>query len=175
MAAVNWTDEARFTHYAVFAQDDTNSLLVSLWDSQNQTWSATNISDATSQAESPIKAKSGTPLAAVSAVGVGPNNQSAQMNLYFLTPSNIISEVVSQDGRSWRLGDLPKTAPRTVDEDSALAAVWHRCKAGCTENVYVAYLSDGQCNSLNSTDWSCLLYTSPSPRDRQKSRMPSSA
>ena len=24
-------------------------------------------------------------------------------------------------------------------------------------------------------DWICLLYTSPSPRDRQKSRMPSSA
>ena len=24
-------------------------------------------------------------------------------------------------------------------------------------------------------DWDCLLYTSPSPRDRQKSRMPSSA
>ena len=23
--------------------------------------------------------------------------------------------------------------------------------------------------------WTCLLYTSPSPRDRQKSRMPSSA
>ena len=23
--------------------------------------------------------------------------------------------------------------------------------------------------------WACLLYTSPSPRDRQKSRMPSSA
>ena len=23
--------------------------------------------------------------------------------------------------------------------------------------------------------WDCLLYTSPSPRDRQKSRMPSSA
>ena len=31
-------------------------------------------------------------------------------------------------------------------------------------------------NSLSSTDDSpCLLYTSPSPRDRQKSRMPSSA
>ena len=27
------------------------------------------------------------------------------------------------------------------------------------------------CNAL----YSCLLYTSPSPRDRQKSRMPSSA
>ena len=29
--------------------------------------------------------------------------------------------------------------------------------------------------TLISTDISCLLYTSPSPRDRQKSRMPSSA
>ena len=28
---------------------------------------------------------------------------------------------------------------------------------------------------LNSKDIVCLLYTSPSPRDRQKSRMPSSA
>ena len=27
----------------------------------------------------------------------------------------------------------------------------------------------------SSMDMSCLLYTSPSPRDRQKSRMPSSA
>ena len=27
----------------------------------------------------------------------------------------------------------------------------------------------------NKTTWTCLLYTSPSPRDRQKSRMPSSA
>ena len=32
-------------------------------------------------------------------------------------------------------------------------------------------------NSVNQAvlDFSCLLYTSPSPRDRQKSRMPSSA
>ena len=28
---------------------------------------------------------------------------------------------------------------------------------------------------LDGPHWSCLLYTSPSPRDRQKSRMPSSA
>ena len=28
---------------------------------------------------------------------------------------------------------------------------------------------------LGSLPYSCLLYTSPSPRDRQKSRMPSSA
>src|SRR5665213_3963474 len=29
--------------------------------------------------------------------------------------------------------------------------------------------------NFTSSDWVCLLYTSPSPRDRQKSRMPSSA
>ena len=28
---------------------------------------------------------------------------------------------------------------------------------------------------LDPLVWNCLLYTSPSPRDRQKSRMPSSA
>ena len=28
---------------------------------------------------------------------------------------------------------------------------------------------------LTIDNWHCLLYTSPSPRDRQKSRMPSSA
>ena len=28
---------------------------------------------------------------------------------------------------------------------------------------------------VRDANWSCLLYTSPSPRDRQKSRMPSSA
>ena len=30
-------------------------------------------------------------------------------------------------------------------------------------------------NGGSTTFWDCLLYTSPSPRDRQKSRMPSSA
>ena len=38
---------------------------------------------------------------------------------------------------------------------------------------------DGGSSTLTNTDlfldWTCLLYTSPSPRDRQKSRMPSSA
>ena len=30
-------------------------------------------------------------------------------------------------------------------------------------------------NTIYADLWNCLLYTSPSPRDRQKSRMPSSA
>ena len=31
------------------------------------------------------------------------------------------------------------------------------------------------CYAMITVYWLCLLYTSPSPRDRQKSRMPSSA
>ena len=42
------------------------------------------------------------------------------------------------------------------------------------------YNVKGPTNTAKSDDeeglpWCCLLYTSPSPRDRQKSRMPSSA
>ena len=35
--------------------------------------------------------------------------------------------------------------------------------------------NNGEENKNQGTHISCLLYTSPSPRDRQKSRMPSSA
>ena len=34
---------------------------------------------------------------------------------------------------------------------------------------------NGDNNGLSEYSIACLLYTSPSPRDRQKSRMPSSA
>ena len=37
------------------------------------------------------------------------------------------------------------------------------------------YLSQNLNNPIMALAWGCLLYTSPSPRDRQKSRMPSSA
>ena len=36
-------------------------------------------------------------------------------------------------------------------------------------------LSNGNTYPAIAMPWGCLLYTSPSPRDRQKSRMPSSA
>ena len=46
--------------------------------------------------------------------------------------------------------------------------------------VVTAVRGDGKyvgftANSFTSVSLDCLLYTSPSPRDRQKSRMPSSA
>ena len=38
-----------------------------------------------------------------------------------------------------------------------------------------ALLKKSDCFKCHAIDKNCLLYTSPSPRDRQKSRMPSSA
>ena len=35
--------------------------------------------------------------------------------------------------------------------------------------------ADARRDAMRKMTWFCLLYTSPSPRDRQKSRMPSSA
>ena len=37
------------------------------------------------------------------------------------------------------------------------------------------HLKDMLVGNILAVSWPCLLYTSPSPRDRQKSRMPSSA
>ena len=40
---------------------------------------------------------------------------------------------------------------------------------------YVSYHMTTESTPFCKEGWICLLYTSPSPRDRQKSRMPSSA
>ena len=46
------------------------------------------------------------------------------------------------------------------------------CKS-CKSRWRLDQLTDSKCPSCGSND--CLLYTSPSPRDRTRSRMPSSA
>ena len=56
---------------------------------------------------------------------------------------------------------------------------WRGTYAGGTAYVPddVVYYMDGSVGSsyMCVANTTCLLYTSPSPRDRQKSRMPSSA
>ena len=58
-------------------------------------------------------------------------------------------------------------------EDVLLAAAYRRLRE-LLEHLCRTQMTD---SSLQMTDLSarCLLYTSPSPRDRHKSRMPSSA
>ena len=45
----------------------------------------------------------------------------------------------------------------------------------CTYGALLGIRLTEGCQSVGNKRASCLLYTSPSPRDRQKSRMPSSA
>ena len=47
--------------------------------------------------------------------------------------------------------------------------------AGNTSNIEFDYKQNGRGPTIAEKVGVCLLYTSPSPRDRQKSRMPSSA
>ena len=76
------------------------------------------------------------------------------------------------DWRKKNLGEMyqynKKLAYMSVPDRSIKLLVDHDIKL--TENEWMCIkLHDGL------YDQACLLYTSPSPRDRQKSRMPSSA
>jgi hypothetical protein len=62
IASVNWVDSFGATHYRVYFQDTNNSLIQSAWDSQNQTWVASQILNATNTLVGDIK--SATPMAA---------------------------------------------------------------------------------------------------------------
>ena len=80
-----------------------------------------------------------------------------------------------------RCGDLPDLAGLKYQDNSALVRsyqysivrVWRaRASASAHTRSYMSMHADP---SQLVQRHSCLLYTSPSPRDRQKSRMPSSA
>ena len=79
-------------------------------------------------------------------------------------------------------GAIPsKSLSHMVEQMSKPRAVWVMLPAGEITAQTVSELSelleagDILIDGGNSNFQDCLLYTSPSPRDRQKSRMPSSA
>ena len=107
-----------------------------------------------------------------------------------------LKKVLQEKGMNTAVGDEGGFAPDLGSNEEALSVIMTAIeKAGYKpgEQVQIAldvaatefykdgvYKIDGK--GLDSAgmvdflaDWVCLLYTSPSPRDRQKSRMPSSA
>ena len=58
---------------------------------------------------------------------------------------------------------------------ATLASAVEASRAALMENGIAAMQNQGGITEHNTVALTCLLYTSPSPRDRQKSRMPSSA
>ena len=97
---------------------------------------------------------------------------------------------------------VPKVLPNSEQIESALKTLrissnmvvccycgdtsteWDHLRPVVRDKKPTGYISEianlvpacGKCNqSKGNKDWDCLLYTSPSPRDRTRSRMPSSA
>ena len=65
---------------------------------------------------------------------------------------------------------------REIDPVTKLVIETERSEAAkAARRHYFRELFRLQAELVKLQDWVCLLYTSPSPRDRQKSRMPSSA
>ena len=65
--------------------------------------------------------------------------------------------------------------PWTPEEDEALVAAVTKYGA-CRWSMIATHLESGRVGKQCRERWNnCLLYTSPSPRDKRQSRMPSSA
>ena len=74
-------------------------------------------------------------------------------------------ELESEFIESWKMGFI--TQPSIDYADNAIYAIF--------EGRQVIIFRFKDYGFINDNRRNCLLYTSPSPRDRQKSRMPSSA
>ena len=78
-----------------------------------------------------------------------------------------------KDNANYKL--LSKEAQEdALNSSKALAGLTNPANVGAMFAAYQAYLTI-YVNGITRKNYACLLYTSPSPRDRQKSRMPSSA
>ena len=77
---------------------------------------------------------------------------------------------ISSKARETYLETFPIVIWEALSECNKIRLSLNYCEACCME-----YLSVQEVFPLKPVFNSCLLYTSPSPRDRQKSRMPSSA
>ena len=60
------------------------------------------------------------------------------------------------------------------DAKTVHTGAWYLIRRTDLDNTQT-YVALTVFHAMQQVSWNCLLYTSPSPRDRQKSRMPSSA
>ena len=78
-------------------------------------------------------------------------------------------------------GDALEVIPRIIAETGATAIHWNRSYEAwriARDSKLKTALTEAGIEAVSHNGallWDCLLYTSPSPRDRTRSRMPSSA
>ena len=90
--------------------------------------------------------------------------------------SAAVSGTQSGGGRTRRGASRPQGAPGAIGlSGAANSAVSTAMKDAIDTEVKARKTSAQRIDSMNKGLMACLLYTSPSPRDKRQSRMPSSA
>ena len=95
-----------------------------------------------------------------------------------LPKSKLSLSAAQGQGHLWSMGSSASKEPTNLPKWLFRCFGWPT--PGAETNPYfdvetlLASVESGAIAAVKGT-WLCLLYTSPSPRDRQKSRMPSSA
>lgn len=154
LATVNWTDSKNFQHHALFYQNATGSLTLSLWDSQNKSWATKPVNVPGLQIDPTLN---GTALAA------SVNNLDFSLNIYFYTNKQEIKEFYTRDqqGGSWDKGGLTNKAPVKGYPNSQLAAYNQLCGSRqCCNSTVLLYQDPSQkLRYLNgSDDWTNIGY-----------------
>lgn len=152
LAALNWTDSQATDRSAVFYQDASNSIMVSLRDSISNEWTQRNVTRAilNSTGASKLDVLPGTPLAAVT--------NRYQVSLYYLTSDNNVAELWASDivGDVWFAGSLGTSLTSLqAMNGSSLSAQWQICN-NCSNSLCVVYQQqdgDIQVANLTSSSW----------------------
>ncbi|KAI1414565.1 hypothetical protein F5Y13DRAFT_158804 [Hypoxylon sp. FL1857] len=154
LSSTNRTDANGNMHRTVFFQDTSSAIIARRWDSQNKTWTTSNITESMRGSTSPLNPLPGASMASASCFF----NTVAETHLWFLVPDNEVSAVWLSDPDAqpdgWEhdpnYGDGPKTYP-----GSQIAATWQRGSTGSAIGTWVvAYQTpEGDINALNASNW----------------------
>lgn len=125
LAASNWTDGKGYNHRWVFFQDPWSNVIARRWDSQNNTWSTSNVTASAANSASGLVAAAGTTLA--SAALDWPN--AYNVHVYFLDPWDIVRSAYADSPVQlpdlWKNDTLGSAQLRALS-GSKLAAAWAR-------------------------------------------------
>ncbi|KAI0833034.1 hypothetical protein F5Y06DRAFT_184891 [Hypoxylon sp. FL0890] len=154
LASSNRTDANGYMHRTVFFQDTNSAIIGRRWDSQNKTWTTSNITEILRGSTTPLDPLPGASMASASCY----YNNVTETHLWFLVPDNYLSAVWLKNPDAqpddWEhdpnYGDGPETYP-----GSQIAATWQR---GSTDSAIgtwiVAYQTPaGDINALNASNW----------------------
>ena len=94
------------------------------------------------------------------------------------TPFNIKEKAYEKQNRKMRSeykSETGKTLGKRLTKGVSKRRVSFACRFAGMAGAMKDAKGEPTKKAMALKKWGCLLYTSPSPRDRQKSRMPSSA